>query len=174
MTFERGQDGAIANFMPDITDAARESNGFVLEIGPAKGTGSTLAIQEGLVGAREPLHISVDHQDYMEIKPDVPWWHLVMGDSRQIATYVDVARIARGRIAGLIFIDTDHNYEQMSRELPIWALAAEHGTTTWLFHDTWMHGECNHMNDAIKEFAAANGWTYEDWRTDAHGLGRMR
>jgi hypothetical protein len=55
-----GQDGAIQNFMGEITRHARASNGYVLELGCGKGTGSTLAIQRGLENHPTPLHISVD------------------------------------------------------------------------------------------------------------------
>jgi cephalosporin hydroxylase len=169
----RGQDGAILNFMQDISDVARASNGFVLEIGPGIGTGSTVAIQEGLAGHANPLHISVDHRDYMEWKPEVPWWHLVIGDSRSRMTLLEVASISDPRIPGLIFIDTDHNYDQMHAELPIWMPMAG-DETVWLFHDTHMFGAPNDsMVRAIKAWECY-GWVYDDWRPETHGLGRMR
>jgi cephalosporin hydroxylase len=175
---ERGIDGAIINFMDDIAEAARASNGFVLELGVASGTGSTIAIQEGLADHPNPLHISVDHQDYMAIKPEVPWWHLVMGDSRRLETVnkaLQVIPLVEGRrLPGLIFVDTDHTYKQMAAELAVWsALATDE--TVWLFHDTWMFGNRNDdMIRAITEFAGAKGWTFEDFRPVPHGLGRMR
>jgi cephalosporin hydroxylase len=175
--FNRGQDGAIDNFMDDIAEAARHSNGFVLEIGVATGTGSTIAIQEGLASHPDPLHVSVDYQDRMVVKPEVPWWHLVIGDSRSPETVNGVlwkASLPDGcRLPGLIFIDTDHDYDQMRPELATWSPLAT-PETVWLFHDTWMFGVRNEsMIRAIEEFAKPNGWRYEDFRAVPHGLGRM-
>jgi len=176
MTYPRperpGIDGAIENFLVDIAEAARASNGFVLEMGVASGTGSTLAIHDGLVSHPDPLHVSVDLVDHMYWKPEVPWWHLVLADSRSVHAVKKVLTIT-SRTPGLIFIDTDHTYEQMAAELLLWSpIAGE--DTVWLFHDTYMHGQYNHMTDAIREFAPQYGWKYDDFRTQTHGLGRMR
>lgn len=173
-----GQDGGIDNFIDDITAHARESNGFVLEIGVATGTGSTIAIQRGLGWHRDPLHVSVDQNEdqvkHMRYVPVVGWWSYVCGDSRSLETLEKVKSVAGGRKAGLIFIDTDHVYEQMAAELPVWAEMADEDTV-WLFHDTWMFGCWNEgMCKAIVEFAQANGWEFEDYRKETHGLGRMR
>ena len=171
---EIGENGAIQNFMADITQHARDSNGFVLEIGPGWGTGSTLAIQRGLAEHPRPLHISVDQADQLRWRPEVSWWHLVIGDSRQIRTMMEAGRIAKDRRPGLIFIDTDHNYRQMAAELVVWSVAADEDTI-WLFHDTHMWGQPNtDMVRAIESFAGATDWVYEDFRQQAHGLGRMR
>lgn len=172
MTVEPNSD--IANFAGDISEHARLSNGFVLELGPAHGNGSTAAIQNGLAGHPNPLHISVDRIDYMDFKPEVPWWHLIIGDSRSTETFADVFIAAKDRRPGLIFIDTDHTYEQMAAELPLWAIMAA-PETIWLFHDTQMFGQRNvEMIRAIEKFAQQNGWVYDDYRTEPHGLGRMR
>jgi cephalosporin hydroxylase len=171
--FNRGQDGAIDNFMDDIAEAARHSNGFVLEIGVATGTGSTIAIQEGLANHPDPLHISVDYQDRMVVKPEVPWWQFVIGDSRKPETVLEVMNLSLGRRPDLIFIDTDHDYDQMKPELANWSPVAK-DDTVWLFHDTWMFSVRNEsMIRAIEEFAKPNGWRYEDFRAVPHGLGRM-
>lgn len=162
----------IDNYMPYLEEAAKRA-GTVLEIGVGKGTGSTLAFAHGvrLSDHSEPFMISVDHQDRMEWKPDWPWWHLIMGDSRHIST-LDKVQLLYVAPVNLIFIDTHHTPEQITPELELWqAMADRH--TTWLFHDTYMMGQYNPMVDAIKEFAAKNGWIYEDVFTDPHGLGRM-
>ena len=174
---EAGQDGGIGNFLDDIYKSAFESNGFVLEIGVATGTGSTVAVHNGLVkleeNGGEPLHVSVDERDYMRAKPIVPWWHLVIGDSRHMSTYLKVTDICKDRKPGVIFIDTDHDYKQMKSELDIWRYIAGE-ETVWLFHDTHMFGFPNDdMVKAIEGFAEENGWVYEDWRPQPHGLGRM-
>lgn len=163
----------IANFIPILRDFASKAD-YVLELGPAKGDGSTVAFEEGLLaGGKGPkLFISVDQLDYMLYKPTVDYWHLVLGDSREMSTVDKVEKIAKGRAPDLIFIDTHHTYEQMQKELEVWSL---HGNkeTLWLFHDTHMMGEYNRMTDAIKEHAAIYGLVFTDLRPEAHGLGAL-
>jgi cephalosporin hydroxylase len=133
-------------------------------------------IQEALEHHPEPLHISIDWEDQIapQHRPVADWWHLVLGDTRDPQTFQKVAYIAELRRAGVIFIDTDHNYDQMKAELGLWGPLADE-QTVWLFHDTWMYGPPNvEMTRAIVEYAAANGWVYDDYRKDSHGLGRMR
>ncbi len=169
-------EGGVGPLADSIIETVQASNGFVLELGIASGDGSTAMIQEGLENHPKPLHVSVDWDILAHLqRPTVPWWHLVAGDSRSAATYRAVMAIGEGmRYPGVIFIDTDHNYEQMKAELALWNNMAGRDTT-WLFHDTWMYGPHNvEMCRAITEFAEANGWTYDDWRQDSHGLGRMR
>lgn len=171
-----GSTGPLAN---DLITAAWESNGFVIEIGIANGTGSTMMFQEALEEHPNPLHISVEGELEWLSRPDVvvpksAYWRLVCGDSRDESTLLKVVQHADGRHPGVIFIDTDHNYDQMQAELRLWGKIADH-QTTWLMHDTWMFGpEHVEMNRAIKEYAAEFGWVYDDLRTDSHGLGRLR
>lgn len=168
-----GGTGPLAN---DIIAAAQASNGFVLELGVHTGNGSTAMFQEALETHHSPLHISVDWEDLIspEHRPTVPWWHLVRGDTSDPRTAIDVIRICAPRNPGVIFIDTDHNYAQMKAELLVWGPLAD-DSTVWLFHDVMMYGPENvEMVRAIKEYAAANGWTYDVPRLDSHGLGRMR
>lgn len=164
----------IEKLMPIIEEYASKAK-FVLEIGPAKGNGSTIAIERGLERSpnRHKMFVSVDIRDYMEYKPKLDYWFFVLGDSRSKDTVWDVSNLCfRGEIPDLIFIDTVHTYEQMKVELETWWEASTL-ETTWLFHDTWMMGEYNHMTDAIKEFAEEHGLVYEDVTTDSHGLGAM-
>jgi len=172
--FEYGGDSGIANFIPDLRSAARLSNGFVLEIGTGTGQGSTIAFEEGLqqCASLDKLHISVDLNIPAKYRPSVPWWHMVQGDSRDPDTFNKVVALCGPRAPGLIFIDTDHYYEHMQAELALWHPIAC-SSTVWLFHDTWIWGVYNHMTEAIKEFASANRWVYDDVSTVTHGLGRM-
>lgn len=171
--------GDIANFYIHLFDAALESNGFVLELGPGKGDGSTVAFDDALSikaidnGPEGNLHITVDQLDYMDQKPERDWWHLVIGDTRDRNTLLKVERIALGRCPGLIFVDTEHTPEQIAVELELYSTMADEDTV-WLFHDTYMFGIYNPMTDAIKEFANKHGWVYDDVSTEPHGLGRMR
>lgn len=169
--------GGISNFIDDLRDAARVSNGFVLEIGCATGDGSTIAFHEGLMerGGDDLLHISVDNDPkcFACFKPQSPWWTFVCGSSHDPETVTAVLALAGRRVPGIIYIDTIHTPEFIAPELELWgALAGDE--TTWLFHDTWIWGPPNAMRDPIIAYAAAHGWVYDDWRTEAHGLGRMR
>jgi hypothetical protein len=168
-----GVSGTISDVMPDIEEHARNSNGIVLELGVQYGDGSTVAIQRGLEHHPDPLHISVDIDDRMTWKPNVPWWHHVIGDDLRYATLRKVIDIGPLRYPGLIFIDTIHSYEHMQAELNLWSTLATQ-ETVWLFHDTW---SCKGMTAAIESFAQLHGWKYEDYRKDTGvyqcGLGRM-
>lgn len=164
----------IRNYLDDIADFAQASNGFVIEIGVWRGTGSTVAFEAGLTGHPDPLFISVDQADYTTYKPSAPFWHFVIGDDRLPSTAEEARKIAGDRKAGIIYIDTNHDYEQMSAELRNWSSFAD-DQTMWLFHDTWLFGSFNEpMVRAIREFGAVTGLCYEDLKTDKHGLGRLR
>lgn len=166
----------IENYIPYLRAIASKAE-FILEIGPAKGDGSTKAFIEGLTefseNTKKKLMISVDIRDYMEEKPTVDFWHLVIGDSREVTTLDAVLKISGKRFPDIIFIDTHHTYDQMKAELSLWKKMAS-PETTWLFHDTYMMGEYNHMTDAIKEYAKENGFLYQDVFSNAHGLGMMK
>jgi hypothetical protein len=169
-------EGGTGPLADSIIAAAQASNGFVLELGIGTGEGSTAMIQEGLAEHPRPLHISVDWQDWLppENRPSTPWWHLVLGDSRSRDTLFKVMTLAGGRRAGLIFIDTDHNYAQMKAELELWGYLAGR-ETMWLGHDSHMYGVWNaDMMRAVIEYAEREGWVYDDYRQDSHGLWRMR
>lgn len=168
-----GVSGTISDLMPDIEENARRSNGFVLELGVQYGDGSTVAIHRGLLSQTDPLHISVDIDDRMIWWPPVPWWRIIVGDDLLQETFDRVVNLCGSRQPGLIFIDTIHSYAHMQAELKLWSPLAA-ADTVWLFHDTWT---CRGMTQAIQEFAASNGWAYEDYRRDTGvyqcGLGRM-
>jgi hypothetical protein len=171
----RKYEGGVGPLADSIIDTVLNSNGFVLELGAHTGEGSTAMIQEGLEYHPDPLHISVDWDDQLTAhRPKVPWWYLVVGDTRDMQTLVEALIISGDRDPGVIFIDTDHNYDQMKAELELWGSLATK-ETVWLFHDTHLYGTPNvEMTRAIKEYAESHDWIYDDWRQDSHGLGRMR
>jgi cephalosporin hydroxylase len=177
-----GEDNVdIAPHMPMLEEFASKAC-FILEIGCGAGNGSCRAFRRGL--ARSPispelkLHISIDineaHPAYD--RPTEDYWFKVSGDSRTKEVYDEVLDVIVKQLGDgvpdIIFIDTDHNYEQMKAELELWGRLA-HSSTIWLFHDTWMMGPYNHMTDAIKEYAAAHNLVYKDLATYSHGLGWM-
>jgi cephalosporin hydroxylase len=176
-----GEDNVdIAPHMAMLEEFASKA-GFILEIGCGAGNGSCRAFRRGLAGSpispELKLHISIDinteHPAYD--RPTEPYWFKVDGDSRNYATFEKVLDILNSSVPltpDIIFIDTDHTYEQMKAELELWdRIATSH--TIWLFHDTFMGGPYNHMTDAIKEYAAAHGLVYKDLATHSHGLGWM-
>jgi len=157
--------------------------GTILEIGVGHGNGSTRAFARGLKRS-EPIdgikfHLGVDcDKDRPQCGgPDV----MVYGRSESLETLSRVEDIwdkaAGGKInafADIIFIDTDHTFVQLSREIKVWTWFADPGTL-WIFHDTWMNGERNRMTDAILEWVEANPeWEFIDYSREWNGLGLMR
>jgi len=151
----------------------------VLEIGVENGTGTTQAIRSAFEANEMPgerLWVSVDIVCKIPewISPRFPWWHFVVGDSREQSTANDVRSVMRSVAAfDLILIDTIHTFDFMERELQVWnQLSAPN--TVWLFHDTWMLGRYNPMTDAIKAFAEkSDRWAYRDLSKESHGLGTL-
>lgn len=158
----------ISKFASQCTD--------IVEIGPEFGNGSTRAIAAGIYRKEYPLNagwVTVDIVDHIipECRPTHPGWSMVVGDSRETSTLLDVDSIIP--VADLIFIDTIHEKEFLAKELSVWVNIAWDGTV-WLFHDTWMMGSYNRMTDAIKEFAQANPqWKYVDISRKCNGLGAL-
>lgn len=159
--------------MPVLQRFATE-NDFVIEIGPLHGCGSTHAFIQGLKlnDSKNKLYFTVDFIDSLDYPPTFDFYHKIIGSSQDQSTVDMVKKIAGDRKAGLIFIDTIHEYEFMQRELEIWSQLADENTV-WVFHDTHMFGFYNHMTDAIKEYAEKNNLVYSDISTDSHGLGYM-
>lgn len=165
----------IKDLLPLIKKLSKKAS-FILEIGCAFGDGSMQAFSEVLSKSKkkDKLYISVDLEDNLleDMVPEFPYWHLVLGDSREESTKKNVKKICGDRKADIIFIDTEHNYEIMEKELPNWE-ELSHESTIWLFHDTWMMGSYNRMTDAIKSFAAKHNWVYIDISKENNGLGAM-
>lgn len=164
----------IASHLPIIKKFASQSK-VVVEIGPDMGNGSTRAIQHGTDAGNTRIWITVDIHDHIipECRPKFSGWSMVIGDSREQSTVDMVSSILGGELADLIFIDTVHEKEFLSRELAVWKQIAS-PSTVWLFHDTWMFGNYNRMTDAIKEFAAKYPqWKYIDISQEDNGLGAL-
>lgn len=156
----------------------------VLELGTEYGTGSTQAIRCGFerrIGDKlksgvipDPVWVSVDIRDIIPqwIRPNWPWWRMVVGDSRDEGTAKQVESILGHRMFDFIFVDTIHTPEFVSKELPLWSTMADTKSCVWLFHDVWMNGRYNPMTDVIKEFAEKTGrWRYEELSKDCNGIG---
>ncbi len=165
----------IALHMPTL-EVEASSASFIIELGCGDGHGSLRALARGFRKSpfRE-LYVSVDQRTdrpQFDDRPTEPWWHLVHGDTADTDTAGQVAYIAAGSLADLVFIDTNHTYEHMSRELEVWNRLVSR-SAVWLFHDTWMSGTYNRMTDAVKEFAWREGRQYSDLSYSSHGLGMM-
>ena len=150
----------------------------ILELGTETGLGSTKAFEEGF--AMNPggdLWISIDWDASKLTRPGDKRWNLVIGDTTDRATLDLVLwkfEVLFWNIGypDLIFIDTHHTVEQMTKELDIWqALGVD--PTIWVFHDTWMEGRYNLMTDVIKEFASKQGMRYLDYSKSCNGLGMV-
>lgn len=161
--------------MPFLEDIASKSS-FILEIGIFWGTGSARAFTRGLKKSDKlnKLYISVDWDPAVPLeKPDLDYWHMVYGWSTKNTTLEQVKGICGNRKADIIFIDTTHNYETLSLELRVWSNLADQNTL-WIFHDTYMYGQYNHMTDAIKDFCKNfSEWEFIDYTKESHGLGMM-
>lgn len=160
--------------LPVIRGLASRTS-FVLELGPNKGIGSTRAIVQGmkLNSKSDKLFITVDLKDKLLVEPKVDYWRQVVGDSTEESTFLKVKKICLDRKPGFIFVDTNHEYEHLKKELALWSRLAG-DKTVWAFHDTYMFGVYNKMTDAIKEFARDNDWKFIDYSQRSHGLGIMK
>ncbi len=159
--------------MPILEEYASKCE-IILELGCGHGNGSTRAFAAGLRRScnlsAHLVSVDIDPSRPDEL-PNCPIYTRVVGDSADTKVMLMVSHLV-SRKPDLIYVDTDHTYEQMKSELEVW-WPMSYQSTTWLFHDTWMFGEYNHMTDAIKEFAARDGWVYTDITKESHGLGRM-
>jgi len=167
----------IALHMPVLEELASRS-AIVLELGTGFGNGSTRAIARGL--ARSPrsnkLWVSVDGDPARPEEPpqDVPYWKLVHGRTEDFRTPLCVRYLNGKGPVDLLFIDTDHTYEQMRTELELWGVFISPETIV-VAHDVFMFGVRNDMTMALVEWAQAHpGWKYFDYSLDSHGLGMMR
>ncbi len=179
-----GDASDIAYHMPFLEEWASRS-ALIVEIGVGTGTGSTRAFTRGLLRSDRSakLHVLVDiDPERPHEKPAHEWWKTIYGPSEDVLTRTSVEGLIDDlypasifRSPDIIFIDTIHDYEHMSKELAIWPKIAS-PRTLWAFHDTWIWGVYNHMTEAIKDWAASQpeGWEYFDQSKHAHGLGVMR
>lgn len=173
----------IAYHMPYLESIATDCS-VIIEIGCGHGNGSTRAFERGMRNGVMPVAlISVDLDPQRpQVQPRLSWWHKVTGDSRDPEVRDKVRDLVRSlcwqyesiNAVDLIFIDTDHTYDQLMAELLLWRPLAN-SRTVWLFHDTWMFGVYNRMTDAILDFCTRfPEWEYVEITRESHGLGMMR
>ena len=152
----------------------------LLELGCANGEGSMFAFWRGM--SANPLAqnwISIDRSDriYPLLRPPLYLWKMVVGNIHDYATMEKIRLMLEGQINplfDLIFVDTVHEAKYTKMELDIWKSLAS-SKCTWLFHDTWMHGEYNPMIDVIKEFAQNSNriWEYVELSRECNGLSAL-
>ena len=155
---------SIWSHMERLAEFARLSNGVIVEIGLGCGDGSTHAFQLGLQQnpAEYKRHIGVsDHPVGQDWEPESSYWSFVKGDSRNTVTVKHagnhLSEIDAGRMIvhkpGIIYIDTEHSYECLKRELEIWPDIGDENTL-YLFHDVHYFAP---MTEAIHEAVAVGG-----------------
>lgn len=164
----------MVQLMPVLEELASYCDSLV-EIGCGHGNGSTRSFERGLkrsitTGCARHYMVDID-PDRPHIKPEVihgsyhPSYYCL--DSSKERMPADISWF----LADLLYIDTEHTYEHLNKELDLW-FALENEYMLYVFHDTWMFGQYNPMTDAIKE-RAHSGWTYLDWTKESHGLGML-
>lgn len=176
-----------AQFMPDQPEMVEhmpfltylaEHAANILEIGAGHGNGSTRAFERGLknsehAGKSHLTHITVDiDPERPHLKPvstENYHYRAVIGDSRCSQTYA--ANLSDFR-PDIIYIDTEHTYDVLKKELGALTAAGLiwYGTVL-VFHDTWMFGKYNTMTDAIKEWCEEQFWIFKDLTRESHGMG---
>ncbi|NBW22791.1 MAG: hypothetical protein EBR82_84080 [Caulobacteraceae bacterium] len=117
-------------------------------------------------------HISVNlHPVGGGWEPERSYWSFVQGDSREDDTVYEVQKMlphentttpsgnpdAKMVCPGIIYIDTEHSYECLKRELEIWPDIGDE-KTLYVFHDTVGFP---HMTQAILEAVAPGGRFHE-------------
>ncbi len=146
----------------------------IIELGLETGMGSTKAFAEGFAMNPAGLAwIGVDKDlSQLKFKPDDKRLFLIEGDTTEPPSALAGMLEGYTLKADLIFIDTHHTAEQITKELAIWKVLSDKDTT-WVFHDTWMEGRYNPMTDVIKQFAADRCMRYLDYSRENNGLGMV-
>lgn len=148
----------------------------ILELGPCYGDGSTKCLTWGMERSPAPiakkLYLSVDIINQIDKRniPGLPYWHFLLGDTGKKETIKKIKKEYPG-VFDLIFIDTDHGYDHMKKEMTLFPELA-HEKTIWLFHDTFWNGKYNHMTDAIKELCPKTH-QFVNITNESHGLGAL-
>ncbi len=138
-----------------LADFAAMSNGVIVEVGSGCGDGSTHAFELGLRvnPAKYTRHISVNLHPVGGGWEPQENWKFIQGDSRECPTVEGVRLSLLGYIPGIIYIDTEHSYDCLRRELEIWPDLGDE-KTLYLFHDV-QGFSC--LMDAINETIAPGG-----------------
>lgn len=167
--------------MPFLASLA-ERAAVVVEIGCGHGNGSTRAFARGLIHSpRTPkVFLSVDiDPERPQRRPIIGYWQKITAPSELVSTADAAACVLNRQAIDILFIDTEHTYEQLKAEIKVWSPLASK-QTIWVFHDTWMFRTddfegYNPMTDAVKEFCAENpDWEFVDYSKRSFGLGLMR
>jgi glycosyltransferase involved in cell wall biosynthesis len=144
------------------------AKGAVLELGSREGV-STSALLEGVVEKGGQVW-SVDYDPACaEAWYGHPRWHFVCGDSTSPETAAALAAAGLPEKIDLLFVDTEHTYAQVTRELNFW-LPRLTPTGTVLVHDTESFPE---VAQAIKDAAMTFDLSIE-FRSGCNGLAIIR
>ncbi len=155
----------IVDHLPILKAYAR---GVVLELGSREGV-STSALLEG-VSANGGQVWSVDCDPACgEAWFGHPRWRFVCGDSASPETAAALTEAGLPEKIDLLFVDTEHTYAQITRELNFW-LPRLAPTGTVLAHDTESFPE---VMQAIKDVAMAFN-LFVEFRSGCNGLAIIR
>ncbi len=174
----REDQGDVSYHMP-LFESLSSTASIVIELGCGHGNGSTRAFARGLQKSPAPredkLLLSVDYDiTRPDERPEAPFWCVIHGPSESRDTVQLAQFYLHRRWPDIIYVDTDHTYEQLSMELRTWSPVAG-PDTLWLFHDTWMFGRYNSMVKAIEEWVELHPeLEYTELTRECHGLGMMR
>lgn len=166
----------IEEHCPILTKYAAKSR-RILELGPCYGDGSTKCltwgIQQSKAKEEDKLYVSVDIINQMDErnKPTMPYWHFILGDTGKKEIVDKILKQFPRVKFDLIFIDTDHGYDHMKKEMMFFPVLS-HENTIWLYHDTYWNGQYNHMTDAIIEFCPKTH-QFINITKNSHGLGAL-
>lgn len=148
--------------MPTLRDYAAQSQ-QVIEIG----VGSCRSTVSFLVGIEESgghlWSVEIDPTPVPEWLREHPQWTLVVGDS------LDHHEAAPHDV-DVLFIDSDHSFEQTFAELNAYVPHVRSGGVV-LLHDTGGHQPG--VKKAIDLFCDPRGWEWED-DPNSYGLGTIR
>lgn len=131
----------------------------VVELGVRDGSGSTTAFLRGAkkLTSYDINIITTNHLGKLEAlaRDNAADWSFIMGDSREVTI----------PICDMLFIDTDHTFDQLSKELEL------HGDQSrkWIvLHDTWTFPK---LGNAITLFLASNrSWFVKEVYLNNNGL----
>lgn len=140
----------IQHHLPLLYSLAR---GNVVELGTRSGV-STAAFLAG-VEKRGGYVWSVDiDPNCVDLYKDNPRWAFFHGSSIDKATVVQIMRHLPNLAIDVLFIDTDHTYEQASAELALWSEYMRPGSVILMHDPETFPG----VRRAAEEFAEAKGW----------------
>lgn len=147
----------------------------IIEVGVQWGNGSTRAFKNGFGNNKsdDRLFISIDinYEIDDKDKPAFDFWHFILGDSTSEPVLEQTRKLLNDRKANIIFIDSNHTYDQVKKEIEAYKQFGNKDTI-WLFHDTYLGGNEHELRKGIIE-SCPETHEYQDISIDCNGLGAL-